>query len=289
MVSHAVAGVLHVQIVLSHWSMHSYEGRAYTGPDDEWYITTMRTTMNVATHPLLDWMHIGLQFQVAPPPLPRPARPPRSPPFPSSAPVPAPMSFRRQPRPASSLSQPRAASSLTTPTPPPQVEHHLFPRLPRHNLRIARDMVKEVVEKHFPAGSPECKRLFPLGVAYHEPGFFEARSRPARGAPCRAHAPRPPLPSPRPLPASTAQRNRPLPFPATRHRARSHVHSHAACAVVAGQPRDVAHAQAGGVRGARRQEGRARLLGVGHLGGHELRGVRAAPSAREREAVARSE
>lgn len=64
MVSHAVAGVLHVQIVLSHWSMHSYEGRAYTGPDDEWYITTMRTTMNVATHPLLDWMHIGLQFQI---------------------------------------------------------------------------------------------------------------------------------------------------------------------------------------------------------------------------------
>jgi len=116
MVSHAVAGILHVQIVLSHWSMHSYEGRAYTGPDDEWYITTMRTTMNVKTHPLLDWVHICLQFQV---------------------------------------------------------EHHLFPRLPRHNLRIARDMVKEVVEKHFPKGSPECKRLFPLGVAYHEPGFFE--------------------------------------------------------------------------------------------------------------------
>ena len=120
MVSHAVAGILHVQIVLSHWSMHSYEGRAYTGKDDEWYITTMRTTMNVKTHPLLDWTHIGLQFQV---------------------------------------------------------EHHLFPRLPRHNLRIARDMVKEVVEKHFPAGSPECKRLFPLGVAYHEPGFFEVTSR----------------------------------------------------------------------------------------------------------------
>jgi len=114
--SHAVAGILHVQIVLSHWSMHSYEGRAYTGPDDEWYITTMRTTMNVATHPLLDWTHIGLQFQV---------------------------------------------------------EHHLFPRLPRHNLRVARDMVKEVVEKHFPAGSDECKRLFPLGKAYHEPSFFE--------------------------------------------------------------------------------------------------------------------
>ena len=76
----------------------------------------MRTTMNVATPEWLDFVHIGLQFQV---------------------------------------------------------EHHLFPRLPRHNLRIAREMVKEVVEKHFPAGSPECKRLFHLGKAYHEPGFFE--------------------------------------------------------------------------------------------------------------------
>merc|ERR1711906_92620 len=62
--SHGVAGILHVQIVLSHWSMHSYEGRAYTGADDEWYITQLRTTMNVATDPLLDWTHIGLQFQV---------------------------------------------------------------------------------------------------------------------------------------------------------------------------------------------------------------------------------
>merc|ERR1740138_1060707 len=101
MVSHAVAGLLHVQIVLSHWSMHAYEGRAYTGPDDEWYITTMRTTMNVATPPALDWVHIGLQFQV---------------------------------------------------------EHHLFPRLPRHNLRIARALVKPICEKH--------------GIHYHEPGFF---------------------------------------------------------------------------------------------------------------------
>ena len=116
MVSHAVAGILHVQIVLSHWSMHSYEGRAYTGADDEWYITTMRTTMNVATPPPLDWVHIGLQFQV---------------------------------------------------------EHHLYPRLPRHNLRAAREMVREVVHKHFPPGSAECNRLFPLGKAYHEPGFFE--------------------------------------------------------------------------------------------------------------------
>ena len=133
MVSHAVAGILHVQIVLSHWSMHSYEGRAYTGADDEWYITTMRTTMNVDTHPWLDWTHIGLQFQV---------------------------------------------------------EHHLFPRLPRHNLRIAREMVKEVVNKHFPAGSDECKRLFPLGKAYHEPGFFEGNVEMWRALKAAAYAAR---------------------------------------------------------------------------------------------------
>merc|ERR1719443_2620009 len=64
MVSHAVAGILHVQIVLSHWSMHSYEGRAYNDADDDWYITTMRTTMNVSTPSWLDFVHIGLQFQV---------------------------------------------------------------------------------------------------------------------------------------------------------------------------------------------------------------------------------
>ena len=60
--------------------------------------------MNVATPPPLDWVHIGLQFQV---------------------------------------------------------EHHLYPRLPRHNLRAAREMVREVVHKHFPPGSAECNRLFP--------------------------------------------------------------------------------------------------------------------------------
>ena len=115
LVSHAVAGILHVQIVLSHWSMDIYQGHAYTGKDDEWYIMQLKTTMNVDTPAWLDFVHIGLQFQI---------------------------------------------------------EHHLFPRLPRHNLRLARDMVREVVEAHFPAGSAECKRLFPLGVAYHEPGFF---------------------------------------------------------------------------------------------------------------------
>ncbi|OLP98308.1 Delta(8)-fatty-acid desaturase 2 [Symbiodinium microadriaticum] len=41
-----------------------------------------------------------------------------------------------------------------------QIEHHLFPRLPRHNLREARTLVKEVCKKH--------------NIRYHEPGFFQA-------------------------------------------------------------------------------------------------------------------
>jgi len=100
-VSHAVSGILHVQIVLSHWSMETYKGSPYTSSDTEWYKMQLRTTMNVMTPPLLDWIHIGLQFQV---------------------------------------------------------EHHLFPRLPRHNLRKARELVKPICAKH--------------GIHYHEPGFF---------------------------------------------------------------------------------------------------------------------
>lgn len=103
-VSHAMAGVLHLQIVVSHWAMYTYRGHAYNDEKDEWYITQLKTTLNVATPPLLDWVHIGLQFQI---------------------------------------------------------EHHLFPRLPRHNLRKARDLVKAVCQKH--------------GIAYLEPGLFESQ------------------------------------------------------------------------------------------------------------------
>jgi len=100
-VSHAVAGILHVQIVLSHWSMDTYHGSPYTTKETEWYLMQLRTTMNVATPPCLDFIHIGLQFQI---------------------------------------------------------EHHLYPRLPRHNLRKARTMVQAICKKH--------------GIHYHEPGFF---------------------------------------------------------------------------------------------------------------------
>lgn len=101
-VSHAFAGILHVQIVLSHWSMETYKGTPYTDKNTEWYLMQLRTTMNVATEPWLDYIHIGLQFQI---------------------------------------------------------EHHLYPRLPRHNLRHARKLVKAICKKH--------------KIHYHEPGFFE--------------------------------------------------------------------------------------------------------------------
>ena len=40
-----------------------------------------------------------------------------------------------------------------------QIEHHLFPTLPRHNLPIAKKMVKEVCKKH--------------GIRYHEVTFWQ--------------------------------------------------------------------------------------------------------------------
>ena len=86
----------------SHWSMETYKGTPYTDKNTEWYLMQLRTTMNVATEPWLDYIHIGLQFQI---------------------------------------------------------EHHLYPRLPRHNLRHARKLVKAICKKH--------------KIHYHEPGFFE--------------------------------------------------------------------------------------------------------------------
>ena len=100
MVSHIVAGVLHVQITLSHFYMDTYHGRAYNDDSDEWFRMQLKTTMNVDCPEWMDWFHGGLQFQI---------------------------------------------------------EHHLWPRLPRHNLREARKLVKPFCEKH--------------GVIYKEPGF----------------------------------------------------------------------------------------------------------------------
>ena len=85
--SHAVAGLLHVQITLSHFAEEVYHGQAYNDDTDEWFRMQVKTTLNIDCPTWMDWFHGGLQFQV---------------------------------------------------------EHHLWPRLPRHNLRAARDLTKKL-------------------------------------------------------------------------------------------------------------------------------------------------
>lgn len=100
-VSHAMAGLLHVQICISHFAESVYHGHAYNGEDDEWFKIQLATTMNVDCPWWMDWFHGGLQFQI---------------------------------------------------------EHHLFPRVPRHSYRKVRDLVK-----------PFCAKW---GVHYEERGFI---------------------------------------------------------------------------------------------------------------------
>ena len=111
-VSHAVAGILHVQIVLSHWALETYFGKPYG--NDDWYLTALKTSQDIRTPAFLDWMHIGLQFQTA---------------------------------------------------------HHMFPRLPRHNLRIAQTMCKKVARAHFADKSAD---LFKRSDPYCEQSFARA-------------------------------------------------------------------------------------------------------------------
>ena len=109
--SHAVTMLLHLQIVVSHWSMESYRAvevendnndkasldktkgthNKQANDNDDWYMLQFRTTMDIACPPWMDWLHIGLQFQTA---------------------------------------------------------HHLYPTLPRPHLRTATRMVKQVCAQH---------------------------------------------------------------------------------------------------------------------------------------------
>ena len=106
--SHGFAGILHVQICISHFPMETFRGGAYAvEPEEkdstEWFRLQLRTSMNVDCPTWMDWFHGGLQFQV---------------------------------------------------------EHHIYPRVPRHNLRKVRDMVRAVCAKH--------------NVPYHEADFIGA-------------------------------------------------------------------------------------------------------------------
>jgi delta8-fatty-acid desaturase len=104
--SHAIAGLLHVQITLSHFAEEVYHGQAYNDDSDEWFRMQVKTTLNVDCPEWMDWFHGGLQFQV---------------------------------------------------------EHHLWPRLPRHHLREARTLTKALCKKH--------------KIEYHECSFFWANVR----------------------------------------------------------------------------------------------------------------
>jgi fatty acid desaturase len=103
LVSHAIAGILHIQIVISHWCMETYSGHGYNDDTDEWYIQQFKTTMDIECPAWFDWAHVGLQFQV---------------------------------------------------------EHHLYPLVPRHNLRKVKAMVKEICKKH--------------DIEYHSMTFLES-------------------------------------------------------------------------------------------------------------------
>ncbi|KAF9559143.1 delta 8-sphingoloid desaturase protein [Agrocybe pediades] len=97
-VSHVATSPLHVQLVLSHFTMST----ADLGPGESFAHRQLRTTTDVICDKSIEFMHGGLHLQVT---------------------------------------------------------HHLFPRLPRHNLRLASELVKQFAKDE--------------GLAYSEFGFVE--------------------------------------------------------------------------------------------------------------------
>jgi len=101
LVSHIVTSPLHIQIVLSHFSMST----ADLGPTESFPHRQLRTTTDVICDDSIAFLHGGLHLQVT---------------------------------------------------------HHLFPRLPRHNLRRASELVKEFAKEQ--------------GLTYAEFGFLEGNN-----------------------------------------------------------------------------------------------------------------
>jgi fatty acid desaturase len=89
--SHAIAGMLHVQICLSHFPMETMDEIAHNNESDVFMEHQLSTTMDITCPEYMDWFHGGLQFQV---------------------------------------------------------EHHLFPTMPRHNLRKAQQILLKFCKKH---------------------------------------------------------------------------------------------------------------------------------------------
>jgi fatty acid desaturase len=102
--AHNVAGLLHVQITLSHFAMPIYcRGDMAEDNCNNFVKEQIATGMDVDCHPWMDWFHGGLQFQVV---------------------------------------------------------HHLWPRVPRHNLRKLQTRLIQFCKKH--------------EIRYHRASFFEA-------------------------------------------------------------------------------------------------------------------
>jgi len=65
LVSHAVAGLVHVQICINHFSMEVFDGVPQRAFEDDGYVRSqLESTTDIDCHPLMDWFHGGLQFQI---------------------------------------------------------------------------------------------------------------------------------------------------------------------------------------------------------------------------------
>jgi fatty acid desaturase/predicted heme/steroid binding protein len=61
-VSHALAGVLHIQITLSHFALPVYSVHPLS--EDSFLQHQLKTSLDIDCPPWMDWIHGGLQFQV---------------------------------------------------------------------------------------------------------------------------------------------------------------------------------------------------------------------------------
>jgi fatty acid desaturase len=142
LLSHAATVFLHLQITLSHFGMDTeVPAVERAGGQEDFTTKALRTSMDVECPRWMDWFHGGLQVgllalhgpaHLLPTPIPR----------------------------IDTLASTLARPNTRTPPPPRtqyQVGHHLFPRLPRHNLRAITPFVRQLAQDH--------------GLAYHAYGF----------------------------------------------------------------------------------------------------------------------